>query len=94
MPLGILTISIHIPGCTSLKEKRKRLKPLLYRLHREFNISIAEIDHQDVWQSATIACAMVSSDRGYTHGALQKVVSWMERNWPDVTIIDDQIEMI
>ena len=47
MSLGLLTIHIHIPGCASLKEKRRRLKPLITRLHREFNISVAEIDLQD-----------------------------------------------
>jgi uncharacterized protein YlxP (DUF503 family) len=44
MSLGLLTIHLHLPGCASLKEKRGRLKPLLTRLHREFNISAAEID--------------------------------------------------
>ena len=93
MSLGVLILSIHIPGCCSLKEKRSRLKPLISRLHREFNISVSEIDHQDVWQSATIACALVSSDRGYTHKSLQKVASWVERHWPDVSLVDDQIEL-
>lgn len=94
MALGVLTLTIHIPACTSLKEKRSRIKPLIVRLQREFNVSVAEIDHHDVWQSATIACAMISGDRGYTQRSLQKVVLWVDRYWPDVSIVDDQIEMI
>ena len=94
MALGVLTIQINIPGCKSLKDKRSRLKPLLTRLHREFNISVAEIDHQDVWQSAVIACALVSNRTGHTQRALQNVLEWVENYWPDVTVIDDQIEII
>lgn len=67
---------------------------MIARLQREFNISVAEIDHQDVWQSSTIACAMVSADHGHTNRALQKVAVWVDRHWPDVSLVDDQLEMI
>jgi len=94
MALGVLTLQIEIPGCNSLKEKRSRLQPLLTRLHREFNVSVAEIDHQDVWQSAVLACALVSNSPKHTQQALQKVTVWVESYWPDVTVMDDQIEII
>ncbi len=94
MSLGVLTLHLHIPGCSSLKEKRSRLKPLLSRLGREFNISVAEMDHQDVWQSATIACALVSSQAAHTQRALQAIPPWIERFWPDVTIMDEHIEIV
>jgi len=94
MPIGLLTLKIHLPGCGSLKEKRRRLKPLLARLHREFNISVTECGHHDVWQTATIACALVSTESGHAHRSLLKVVSWVETHWLDVTLEDDQIEII
>jgi uncharacterized protein YlxP (DUF503 family) len=94
MALGILTLTLHIPGCGSLKEKRRRLKPLLTRLHREFNISVSEVDHHDVWQSAIIACACISTDNGQTHRSLQRIIQWVEFHWPDVSLVDDQIEII
>lgn len=93
MALGLLTLHIQIPGCTSLKAKRSRLKPLLARLHREFNVSVAEIDRQDVWQEAVIACALVSSDPAQTTRSLQQVVRWLEENWQDVTLIEDRLEL-
>lgn len=93
MPIGLLTIKIHLPGCASLKEKRSRLKPLLARLHREFNISAAEVDDQDHWGSAILGCALVSNDAVYTQQALHRVVRWVEDNWPDITIVDEQIEL-
>ena len=94
MIVGILTLEIHLPGCSSLKEKRRRLKPLLVRLHREFNISVAEINHLDVWQTSLIACALVSNDHGHTQRCLQRVVRWVEENWPDINIVRDHLEII
>jgi len=94
MPVGMLVLHILLPGCTSLKEKRSRLKPLLARLHREFNISVAEIDLQDAWQESVIACAMVSNDSRFNQRALQDIASWLERHRPDVSLVDQKIEII
>ncbi len=94
MHVGILTLTLQIPGCTSLKQKRSRLKPLLARLHREFNISVAEIDHHDAWKEAVIACALVSNDNGFTQRSLQAIPGWIEKTWPDLQIVEDQLELI
>ena len=94
MPVGLLILQLHIPGCTSLKEKRSRLKPLLARLHREFNISTCEMDHQDAWQEAVIACALVSSDAQFARKSLHRVAAWVEASWPDVAVVDDHLDVI
>ena len=94
MHLGLLTLHIHLPGCKSLKQKRSRLKPLIARLQREFNISVAEVDYLDKWQDTIIACALVSNDNGHTQRSLQKIVHWIEAYWPDVDLINEQIEII
>lgn len=94
MSLGVLTIHIHLPGCSSLKEKRRRLKPLITRLHREFNISVAEMDHQDLWQEAILACALISNSNGHTQRSLQKITSWVEKNWRDVLVVSEKLEII
>jgi uncharacterized protein YlxP (DUF503 family) len=94
MSLGLLTIHLQIPGCTSLKEKRSRMKPLLARLHREFNISVAEMEALDSWREAVVACSLVSNDPAYTRRALQEVVHWVETSWPDVQVWDDRIELL
>jgi uncharacterized protein len=94
MSTGLLTLYLHIPGCASLKEKRSRLKPFLARLHREFNISVAEIDRQDAWHETVVACALVSSDAGHTQRSLQQIVHWVENSWPDFDLVDDHIEII
>ena len=92
--LTTLTIHLHLPTCASLKEKRGRIKPLISRLHREFNVSVAEMDLQDMWQEAVIACAMVNSDAVTLRQSLQSVAKWVEANWEDGQIIDEKIEII
>ncbi len=93
MPVALLHLHLRLPACHSLKEKRSRLKPLLARLHREFNLSAAEMDLQDVWQEAVIACAWVNPDAATAQRSLQNVLTWLEREWPDIDVIDDQLEM-
>ena len=92
--LGLITFHLHLPACASLKEKRGRLKPLLNRLQREFNISVAEMERQDMWQEAVIACAMVNLDASYVQRSLQKVAKWVEANWEDGQVINEKIEII
>jgi hypothetical protein len=92
--IAILTIHLHLPACASLKEKRGRLKPLISRLHREFNVSVAEMDLQDKWDEAIIACAMVNSDTVILKQSLQSVAKWVEANWTDGDVIEEKIEII
>lgn len=92
--LATLTIHLHLPACVSLKDKRRRIKPLLARLHREFNVSVAEMALQDAWQEAVIACAMVGSDGAHLHRSLLGVTRWIARNWPEGMIVDEKIEIV
>jgi len=92
--IAVLTLHLRLAVCVSLKEKRSRLKPLLARLHREFNVSSAEVDLQDKWQESVIACGMVANDRSYLQAALETVRKWVEANWPDGDVIDARIELI
>ncbi len=86
-----LVLHLHLPGCRSLKEKRRRLKPLLARLHREFNVSTAELDYNDVWQSAQIGCTMLGNDAAHLQRSLHAVGQWVETYWPDVLVEDENI---
>jgi len=92
--VATLTIHLHIPTCASLKEKRGRIKPLISRLHREFNVSVAEMDLQDKWQEAVIACAMVNSNAAQLQRSLQTVARWVEGNWLDGDVIEQRIEIV
>lgn len=92
--IGTLTIHLHLPSCASLKEKRGRIKPLISRLRRVFNVSVAEMDLQDQWQEAVIACAIIGTGRGHLEATLQGVVKWIEANWPDGMVEEEKIELL
>jgi len=92
--IGTLTLHLHLPGCASLKEKRGRLKTLLARLHRQFNVSTAEMDLQDKWQETVVASGMVGNDAAYLRSALETVRKWVDANWPDGDVLDTKIEII
>ena len=64
------------------------------RLHREFNVSVAEMDLQDKWDEAIIACAMINSDAATLRQSLQSVAKWVESNWTDGDVWDTKIENV
>ena len=92
--VGVLNLHLILPGCRSLKEKRSRIKPLLARLHREFNLSTAEIGHQDNWQETQVACAMISNDKIYNQKVFQEVIQFIENHFPDMQLTEHKIEHI
>jgi len=91
--LATLTIHLRLPTCSSLKEKRGQIKPLISRLHREFNVSVAEMDQQDKWQESVIVCAMVGNDHVFLESALQNVAKWVIGNWSNGDVWDTKIEI-
>lgn len=91
--LAVLTVHLHLPGCASLKEKRGHIKPLLARLHREFNVSTAELGLQDAHQQAFLGCAMIGNDAAYLQSALETVRRWVESNWREGDVIEQRIEL-
>lgn len=93
MVIGCCTIELHVPGASSLKDKRSVLKGVIHRIRREFNVSIAEVDDQDVLQSAVLGVVTVSTDSGHAHSQLTHVVNWIERHRLDAELVDYQIEM-
>ncbi|MFV1858163.1 MAG: DUF503 domain-containing protein [Anaerolineales bacterium] len=91
MHVHVITLELHLPGCSSLKEKRSRLKPLLAALHQTFNVSAAEIEHQDAHRSAVVACAVVSNSDKHGNQVLSGIPDWIEHRFPDLQIVDDHL---
>ena len=54
MPVGLLTLEIHISEAQSLKDKRHVLRSLKDRLRAHFNVAVSELDHQEVWQRSRV----------------------------------------
>ncbi len=94
MIIGVCTIHLELPGCHSLKDKRRIVKSILARLGNEFNISVAEVERNDAWQHAVLGVACVSNDQGYLHRLLTKVVRSIEKGRFDAQVTDYEIEML
>jgi uncharacterized protein YlxP (DUF503 family) len=94
MIIGTGVIELHLPGNGSLKGKRSILKNLKARLHKEFNVSCAEIDLHDVWQSAALGIAVVSTSPAHAERVIESVVAWVEQNRPDIDVVGYTIEII
>ena len=71
--IGVLTLELLLENSHSLKDKRHVVKGLKERLRNKFNVAVAEIDYQDLWQRAVLAAVTVSSDHGHAERVLQSV---------------------
>lgn len=94
MVVGICTIQLTLAGNSSLKDKRSVLKPLLIQMRREFNVSVAEVEEQDAWRSATLGVAAISNDAAYVHGLFEKMIKWIENSHLPVEVEDWQVEIV
>ena len=71
--IGVLTMEIRVDDSHSLKDKRHVIKGLKDRLRHKFNVAVAEIDGQDLWQRSVVAAVTVSADRAHSERVLQTV---------------------
>ena len=77
MVVGMLRIEVHIPGAHSLKEKRSVLNSLKDQLRGRFNISVAEVEANEMWQRATVGISTLGNSRAYTERLLREVTTWI-----------------
>jgi uncharacterized protein YlxP (DUF503 family) len=90
--IGVCTIELHVPESGSLKEKRHSLRSLKDRIRHSFNVSVAEIDDNDLWQKASLAVAAVSNDKSHLNQTLDRVMD-MVRSVPEISLLDYHIEL-
>jgi uncharacterized protein YlxP (DUF503 family) len=79
MPVGVLTLEIELPYSHSLKEKRAVLQKIRDRLRARFNVAVAELDHQDVWQRATLGVVSISSSQTVLESTFRQVLEESEK---------------
>lgn len=87
----LLEIKLGFPACASLKAKRGQLKPLLARVHKEFNASAAETGLQNHWQSTWISCAIVSNDARHNMQVANEILRMIETFFPGVVVDEHHI---
>jgi hypothetical protein len=79
----LLEIHLHFPDNGSLKGKRKELQSLKAQLHRRFGASVAETDHQELWQRSTLSAALAGRDVHTVEEAADKLTRYVESQFPD-----------
>jgi uncharacterized protein len=94
MAIGILSLHLYFPFCKSLKEKRSQLKPLIHRLHREFNVSVAEMDLLDKWTESIIAISLITNNPSHTQSVLNEVISFIHTHFRNIEIQENHIELL
>ncbi|MBS1841219.1 MAG: DUF503 domain-containing protein [Acidobacteria bacterium] len=74
MPVGLLTLELHIADAQSLKDKRQVLRSLKDKLRQKFNVAVAEMDHHDSWQRSVVGVVTLANEEKYVREVLQKVL--------------------
>ena len=91
--IALLTLDIHIPHAQSLKDKRMIIRSLKDRLRAKFNVSVSEVDHQDLWQRTQISAVTVGPDESFLEKVLQEVSLEAERVAPEC-MIQSNVEIV
>jgi hypothetical protein len=91
--IALLTLDIHIPDAHSLKDKRMVVRRLKDRLRANFNVSVSEVEHQELWQRSQISVVTVGSDDSSVRQTLERALRDAERCAPEC-VIQGTIEII
>ena len=94
MSLGVCTIQLRFPENQSLKDKRRILKSLISRVRSRYNVAIAEMGDQDLWQLAVLGVACLSNDAQQVDKVLSKVAEFIKQSRLDIEVLDYNIEIM
>lgn len=93
MVVGLCTVELYIADSQSLKDKRQVLHSLKDRLHGKFNLSVAEVDGQDLWQKAVLGMACVANEGSHVNHVLDQALNLI-RSMPAVEVVRTQVELL
>ncbi len=91
--VGLCTVELFIPGSQSLKDKRQVLHSVRDRLREKFNLSVAEVGEQDLWQKAVLGLACVANETRYVQQVLEQALNQIRSN-PTIEIVQSQVELL
>lgn len=92
MVVGIAKIKLYLPGCHSLKDKRRVLRKIKDRALAKLSVQIAEVDDQDVWQRAELGFSLVGNDRRVIQSIIDRVFDFVE-GCGDAQVVDNWSEI-
>ena len=94
MNVGVAKITLRLSGSFSLKDKRRVINSVRERVRSKFNVSVAEVDQNEAWQTAVIGITCVSNNVRHADQTLDSVLSFIESDRPDAEVIDCEIETL
>ena len=94
MNVGICKVKLRLPDNLSLKGKRQVVKSVTAKVKNKFNVSVAEVEDNDLWQLATIGICFVSNDQRFTNEVLSKAVELIVNSQGDFEMLDYEIEIL
>jgi uncharacterized protein len=95
MFIGIAKFELFIPASESLKDKRRVLRSVTSTLRAKFNVAVAEVDHQDLWQRAALGTSCVADSTAHCRKMLQEIEKWIARSIAgNGEIIDSSFEVV
>jgi hypothetical protein len=92
--IGACRVELRLAENHSLKGKRQIVKSLSARLQNQFNLAVAEVEDNDIWQTAVLGLACVSNRGDHAHAMLEKAVDFIEGLRLDAELSDYQIELV
>jgi uncharacterized protein len=94
MTVGVCRIRLRLAENHSLKGKRQVVKSIVSQVSNRFNVSVAEVEDQDLWQIATIAVACVSNDASVVNEVMSRVVNFISQGRWDAEMLDYETELL
>ena len=94
MHIAINKITLRLPENQNLKGKRRIINSLISKLRHEFNVAVAEVEHQDLWQLATLGIVSISSDSQYLQQLQAKLLTYIESLTGEFQLTNQQQEII
>jgi uncharacterized protein len=91
--VGLCTVELFIPESQSLKDKRQVLLSLKDRLREQFNLSVAEVDEQNLWQKAVLGIACVANEGRHVNQVCDRALNLI-RSVPTVEIVQSRVELL
>ncbi|MFT5365675.1 MAG: hypothetical protein ACI8V2_000615 [Candidatus Latescibacterota bacterium] len=93
MTIGICRFELYLPTCQSLKDKRRLLKSLIARIQNKFNVSVSELEENDLRQKALVGVAVISNASTHANQMLSKIVEMIDRE-TEIVMMDYTLELL
>ena len=94
MHVGVCRVSLRLHGNQSLKGKRQAVQSITSRVRAKFNVAVAEVEDNDLWQRITLGVVCVSNNPRHANEMLSRMVEYIQETRNDIELLDYEVEMV